>query len=152
MMLYLSGPMTGVKDWNHPLFNHVARHLRLRGHAVINPAEFFGGDTSRRRSEYMTEAMKALVEVKQRGGAVVKLTDWDKSPGARLEVNIAREMNIPVMFAVDVPDVGDGNCLFDPDVNENSEPRFAPLITLSLAISIIVILVAAAFGWVVLPK
>jgi len=29
--IYLAGPMTGVEDWNHPLFNEVAGALRAEG-------------------------------------------------------------------------------------------------------------------------
>ena len=39
MRIYLAGPMTGIKDFNFPLFDHVAAQLRREGHEVCNPAD-----------------------------------------------------------------------------------------------------------------
>ena len=39
MIIYLSGPMSGIKDYNYPRFNEVAGLLRAQGHEVLNPAE-----------------------------------------------------------------------------------------------------------------
>jgi len=37
--IYVSGPMTGIKDFNFPLFNSVAVLLRNKGFEVENPAD-----------------------------------------------------------------------------------------------------------------
>ena len=91
--IFLSGPMTGVTDWNHPLFNQVAIELRLAGFAVCNPAEFFGGDTTRLRSEYMRESMACLL----RSDMVVALPGWQESEGALVELTIALQLDLPVI-------------------------------------------------------
>lgn len=39
MRLYLAGPMSGIKDFNAPLFHAEAKRLRDIGHDVVNPAE-----------------------------------------------------------------------------------------------------------------
>ena len=38
MKLHLSGPMTGLEDFNRPEFNRVAEVLQAMGHDVFNPA------------------------------------------------------------------------------------------------------------------
>ena len=38
--IYLSGPMTGFKDYNYQMFNDAAKKLRAEGFEVVNPAEF----------------------------------------------------------------------------------------------------------------
>ncbi|MEN5029142.1 DUF4406 domain-containing protein [Pseudomonas sp. Ps21-P2] len=37
--IYLSGPMTGLPDYNYPAFNAEAARLRALGYSVENPAE-----------------------------------------------------------------------------------------------------------------
>ena len=38
-MIYISGAMTGVKDFNYPEFNRVTEGLRQAGNEVVNPVE-----------------------------------------------------------------------------------------------------------------
>jgi len=84
--------MTGIKKYNYPLFNKIAKKLRKGGHTVINPAEFFGGKGDRSREEYMRESVRALLEVDE----VILLPDWDTSQGAILEVLIAKELGLKI--------------------------------------------------------
>lgn len=103
MNLYVSGPMTGRPDFNYPAFNAMAAKLRLAGHTVFNPAENFGGDTSRARAEYMRLDIQMVLMAE----AVVVLDGWEHSRGARLEVAIARELGIDVLNEFLMPVVGD---------------------------------------------
>ena len=84
--------MTGVKKYNYPLFNKIAKKLRKGGHKVINPAEFFGGKGDRSREEYMRESIKAVLEVDE----VILLPEWEGSQGAVLEVLIAKELGLKI--------------------------------------------------------
>lgn len=46
VIIYLSGPMTGIPDLNFPEFRRVAAKLYERGYEVINPADFEQPDKS----------------------------------------------------------------------------------------------------------
>lgn len=92
LIVYISGPMTGLPEYNYPLFNRVADELRAGGFTVCNPAEFFGGLGDRTREEYMRESVRCLVACDY----VVTLPDWDRSDGAILEIEIAKQIGIPV--------------------------------------------------------
>jgi hypothetical protein len=100
MKLYLSGPMSGIEHFNYPAFNGAAHLLREAGHDVFNPAETDGGDTSKPYAYYMRIDIPAVMEAE----AVCVLPGWEHSRGARLEVDIARALDLPI-FRHDV-DVG----------------------------------------------
>jgi len=91
MRLQLVGPMTGLPDFNYPLFDSVAAHLRAEGHQVWNPAEvgLLGGTWAC----CMRESLAAL----QHAEAVVLLPDWAHSKGANLEVETALALDIPII-------------------------------------------------------
>ena len=37
-IIYVAGPISGIKDHNRPLFNMAAAELADQGHSVLNPA------------------------------------------------------------------------------------------------------------------
>lgn len=98
--IYLSGPMTGFPEFNYPTFNTAAAVLRGMGFVVFNPAENFGGDMTRERSEYMRVDIQAVLESKM----LVALSSWEVSVGAVLEIRIAQEIGIKVMELKDFID------------------------------------------------
>lgn len=98
--LYLSGPMDDIEDFNHPLFHRVAQEFRNVNFAVCNPAEFFDGDKTRERKEYMREAFKYILEA----DTIVLLPGWENSKGARLEAAMASELDLAIMEYVENDD------------------------------------------------
>lgn len=89
-VIYLSGPMTGLPEWNFPEFNRVAAKLRALGHTVLNPAETLGGDTSKPRKFYMRYDIGLLLKC----DTIVLLKNWRKSKGALVEVEVAKELEL----------------------------------------------------------
>jgi nucleoside 2-deoxyribosyltransferase len=87
MRIFLSGPMTGLPNWNFPLFNETARRLREAGFEVLNPAENNGGDPNHPggRCWYMRRALELLLQA----DAVLLLPNWEHSVGALLELDVA---------------------------------------------------------------
>ncbi|QGH74541.1 deoxycytidylate deaminase [Arthrobacter phage Kuleana] len=89
-VLYLAGPMTGLPDFNYPAFNSAAGRLRAAGFEVLNPAD--------NKPEipdwvgYMREALGQLV----RADAVAVLPGYADSRGARLETQLAVELEMSV--------------------------------------------------------
>lgn len=104
MKLYLSGPMTGVKDFNSPAFIHAARQLRERGYEVVSPFELDeqeGHPSSERIDKIIAGVSPEVagaptwadllgrdikVIVNEDIEAIVLLPGWAHSKGARLEV------------------------------------------------------------------
>lgn len=92
MKLYLSGPMTGLPQFNYPEFRKYAKKLRDLGFDVFDPSECFDGATDLPKSIYMRKDIEAVLQ----SDKVLVLRGWEKSSGARLEVEIANECGIPV--------------------------------------------------------
>jgi hypothetical protein len=92
--IYLSGPMSGLPDYNYPLFNNAANWLRLEGYTVFNPAEAFNGDQTRSWSDYMRHDIRQILGADE----VRVLPDWHLSTGATLEVALAHSIGIPVRY------------------------------------------------------
>lgn len=84
--------MTGLPDYNFPEFNRVAALLRQSEYFVFNPAEH-GCDPEYSWADYMRMNIADLVKA----DLVATLPNWKNSKGARLEVHIAKELDMPVV-------------------------------------------------------
>lgn len=95
MKVYLSGPMTGIPGYNFPAFRFAAEVMRGQGYEVVSPIETDGGDTSKPREYYLRIDIEHLLCV----DAVAVLPGWQESEGARLEVQIAKAIGLPILNA-----------------------------------------------------
>lgn len=98
--IYLAGPMTGVKDYNFPLFFEVERALKDMGYDVENPAKN-NGETlyaaivdAQSEARSWAEYMKLDLVRLARADAVCLLPGWQTSRGARLEARIALDLGM----------------------------------------------------------
>jgi hypothetical protein len=88
---YISGPMTGLPDFNIPTFIAMEHVLRSRyGCEVLNPARQPAGLS-------WTEHMRRDVELLRRATVIVALPGHDKSRGARIELDLACMAGLPVV-------------------------------------------------------
>ena len=97
---YLSGPMTGLPDYNRPAFDEAAETLRKQGYAVFSPSEVGSRDQIMSRSWYMRKDIEALLQ----SDAVMMLPDWEQSEGAKLEFEIAKQLELRIEYITSNPD------------------------------------------------
>lgn len=91
--IYLSGPMTGLPDFNYPKFNEVAASLRAMGHIVYNPAEFpHHGEFPIREAFAEYTAF-----ICNRADTIVLLEGWEKSLGVSAELALAKNCKLEVI-------------------------------------------------------
>ena len=90
--IYISGPMTGLPDFNYPAFNAAAARLRAAGYNVVNPAEKYL-PTSAHWSEHLRADIKAMMDC----DSVATLPGWAASKGAKLELSVARPLGFTVL-------------------------------------------------------
>lgn len=91
--VYIAGPMTGVPEWNFPLFNSTARRLRDVGAHVENPAEI-NPDTDME----WHEAMRANIPRLLTCDTLYLLPGWEKSRGATLEYSLATALGMTIRY------------------------------------------------------
>ena len=92
--IYISGPMTGLPEFNFPAFHAAAKRLRADGNEVRNPAEV-GEEPGLQWEDYMRKDLRLLCDC----DAIYLLPGWEKSKGAHLELHIAHRLGMEVLFA-----------------------------------------------------
>jgi hypothetical protein len=93
MKVYISGPITGVKDYDEA-FNIRAKMLRRMGYLVANPVEFSIPLEERIRKNYNREPtyqeyMEVCINQLWDCDAISMLENWEASKGARIEHDLA---------------------------------------------------------------
>lgn len=92
-IVYLSGPMTGIAEYNYPRFHAVEADIKNRfGCKILSPARNFEGRTDLDRSVYMRNDIQQVLEAT----AIIMLEGWRWSQGAKLELEIAKEIGLKV--------------------------------------------------------
>jgi uncharacterized protein DUF4406 len=93
-VVYLSGPMAGLPEYNHPAFHTAAKQLRSAGFMVLNPADY-GLD-----EKVWATCLRRDLHDLLRAEIVVVLPGWERSKGAMLETDVARRLGMPI-YSVD---------------------------------------------------
>ncbi|WAH39252.1 DUF3850 domain-containing protein [Alicyclobacillus dauci] len=89
MKVYISGPMSGIAEFNRPVFDNAAEMLREAGYNVFNPgAVRINGEWE----DFMRHDIKAQMDC----DVVVLLQNWHMSRGSQLEVYLAKQLGIRV--------------------------------------------------------
>jgi hypothetical protein len=90
--IYLSGPMTGLPDYNYPAFNAEAARLRALGYTVENPAENpLPADAPWHMC--MRDAIRQMLTC----DTVAFLPGWQVSRGANVEIELAGHLRMAVI-------------------------------------------------------
>jgi hypothetical protein len=88
MRLYIAGKVTGDEDYKQK-FDVIEAFLADAGYDVCNPIDYVLEGAS------WNEAMRAVIPEMLECDGVALLHDWQESTGAKLEVYIARQLDIP---------------------------------------------------------
>ena len=96
MRVFVSGPMTGLSDYNLPAFEKATAQLDEAGYIGVNPGSR-GVIPGYTHAEYMRDSIRLLLDC----DGVAVLEGWTKSRGAVLEVGIAEGIGIRVMHLED---------------------------------------------------
>jgi hypothetical protein len=91
MKYYLAGPMTGIPEFNFPLFIQVCEYLRERELTILSPHEIDHGETDENRGSlsygaYMRAGLRLMLDC----DGVIVLPGWKESQGVRVELALAK--------------------------------------------------------------
>lgn len=91
-VVYVSGPVTGIRDDNRPVFEQAARELRVAGYRARIPHDDVDPGTP------WTPAVKlTLMAILAQADGLAMLPGWQHSRGASLERAVALALGMPVM-------------------------------------------------------
>lgn len=100
-VVYVSGPMTDIDEYNFPAFREATAELRKRGFEVISPHELDEAEgtlpepTEPYGPEYLNYLERDIQHV-VKAAAIVALPGWNKSRGAKFECYVAAGLDRPV--------------------------------------------------------
>lgn len=92
--IYISGPMSGLENFNFDAFDKAEELIRRRGDIVINPAKrgkewvAKNGNRDMTEAEYNRILLDCLDDVR-RCDCIYLLKGWEASNGARRELQVA---------------------------------------------------------------
>ena len=95
--IYISGPMTGMPDFNFPAFHAEAARLRGLGYDVVNPAEI-NVDTNASWHECLRRDLVELLAC----DTIALLDGWQRSQGAHLEMHVAHRVGMEIVIAREI--------------------------------------------------
>lgn len=100
---YVSGPMTGIDQYNYPYFNLVSTRLRYLGLEVRSPSEIPTPPTELKDMDLWKWCMDRCMSLMEGCDNIVLLRGWPKSSGARKELEYALANDFTVHFYADPP-------------------------------------------------
>jgi hypothetical protein len=93
-MIYISGPISGMPDYNRAAFAAIEGWLKHQlGYECFNPLSQLGAGEKNTWVGYMRADITALMQCDR----IIMLKGWEKSRGACLELYIARQLGIEVI-------------------------------------------------------
>jgi hypothetical protein len=112
LKIYISGPMTGYKDYNYPKFEKIADKLRKKGYDVVNPSsevkpmlsngkevtvdelhEMINNGEISEKEAWRCFLRGDVVALMIKCNAIYMLKNWKNSKGARMERTNAKRMD-----------------------------------------------------------
>jgi hypothetical protein len=94
MKVYISGPITGVPDFNRDAFTAAAAALRAQGYDPLNPHDVIPNSTTGATWEECLRGDIAALATECDGIAL--LDGWESSRGSKLEVHIGMALHMKV--------------------------------------------------------
>ncbi len=91
---YIAGQITGLDEKEYILnFAEAKREVKWRGYDPVSPLDLFHKKDST-WEDYLKKDIASLLYCE----AVYALRNWQQSKGAKIEVSLAMQLNIPIIY------------------------------------------------------
>lgn len=94
--IYISGPMSGIKDLNRSAFERAEEKIQKMGHVALNPHRFPQLET------YEDYLLLDLEMIAMAADAIALLPGWETSPGSKKELKTALDLGLEIMLLKEV--------------------------------------------------
>ncbi|MDN6286080.1 MAG: DUF4406 domain-containing protein [Corynebacterium casei] len=102
MTIFISGPMSGLPDFNYPSFHEAGEYLQAKGERFFSPAHFKSGvakppprpEFAEPWEYYMRQSLKQLLLCDR----ILMLPGWENSRGATIEKELAIILNMQIEY------------------------------------------------------
>lgn len=96
MKIYISGPITGKPNKNKEAFYEASERLKELHHEPLNPfdLDYEGFNPTEDWVTFLKRDLKALIDC----DAICLLSGWEESKGACLEVEVAKQLSLPIYY------------------------------------------------------
>lgn len=95
--LYIAGPMSGLPHYNYPAFNRAEEELLAAGYTVLNPVDAEKDNPTPGQAQPWDWYMRKALAMVLAADGIAVLDGWECSRGARLEVEVAHSLRMPVL-------------------------------------------------------
>ena len=95
-MIYISGGITGVKDYMER-FEKAEKLLTAQGKNTCNPAKLNASHKGKPWEWYMCRCLKWLCDCDE----IYMLNGWEESRGARIEHTLAQVLRLTIIYESD---------------------------------------------------
>jgi hypothetical protein len=89
MKVYISGPITGIKDMNRSAFDEAKKALEALDYVAVSPLDVCITAHGYWKWE---DYMRADIEAMMKCGAIMMLDGWEQSKGAKIEHDLAEAL------------------------------------------------------------
>ena len=104
--IFISGPMTGLTNYNFDKFNAVAARLENAGYKVVNPVvickKFKKEEVVKHKEVFDAMVAEQQVAEREQCDAILLLDGWELSLGVRLELQTAIELKFRIFLEKDL--------------------------------------------------
>ena len=94
-LMYVSGPISWMPEYNQKAFKEAGQKLEAMGYAPVQPNDF--GSFSNEKMHWLA-CITDSIHILSRCQGLYLLAGWEHSTGAKIEHLVARRLNIPVYY------------------------------------------------------
>jgi len=100
--IYISGQMTGIKNYNKKAFMKAEKYLHKKGYKTVNPYRLSKMLNKIKNNPTYADYLRHDLEWLKKCDSIYMLENWENSNGAKTEIDKAHELGLQIYFESEV--------------------------------------------------